>query len=380
MFTLKAVYFIYYAAAASLVPFLTLYYQDLGLTGREIGLLTGISPLTTLVGASVWSALADLTQKHRTLFLVAIGGTWVSVLLLSQIDTFLWLIPAVAAYAFFVAPLMPLVDNTVMVLLGKEKNAYGRFRVWGAYGWGIIAGLIGWLLQQAGLHWIFYSYLGFLLILFVLAWRLPIQQTSPKSNFWQGLRHLLTNPRWVLFLTVALVEGMSLGIFLNYLFLHLESMGASRVVMGLSLTVATLSEIPIFLNSRRLLRGGAPFLLAVSLAIMVVRAFAYANMTAAWQVLLISLLHGPTFSAMWSAGVAYADETAVPGLSATAQGIFSGTVLGLGSALGALVGGFLYESSGAVVAFQWAGWATLAALILFVGVNRQSLLMGMGHR
>ena len=380
MFTMKAVYFIYYAAAASLIPFLTLYYQGLGLTGREIGILTGIAPLMTLLGASIWSVLADLTQKHRVLFLVAIGGTWGSVFLLSQLNTFLWLIPAVVAYAFFVAPLMPLVDNTVMVLLGKEKDAYGRYRVWGAYGWGIAAAIMGWVLQQAELHWIFSSYLTLLLVLFAIALRLPIQPTSRQSNFWHGFKQLITNRRWLLFLAVALIEGMSLGIFLNYLFLHLEDMGASRTVMGLSLTVATLSEIPIFLNSRRLLRGGAPFLLAVSLAIMVVRSFAYANMTAAWQVLLISLLHGPTFSAMWSAGVAYADETAVPGLSTTAQGIFNGTVLGLGSALGAVIGGFLYESSGAVVAFQWAGWATLAALILFVGVHRQSLIMELGRR
>ena len=374
MTTIKAAYFIYYAAASSLIPFLTLYYQGLGLTGREIGILTGISPLMTLVGASVWSLLADLTQKHRLLFLIAIGGTWGSVFLLSQFESFLWLIVAVVAYAFFVAPLMPLVDNTVMVLLGKEKDAYGRYRVWGAYGWGLVAAIVGWVLQRAGLHWIFYVYLSLLLILFALAWRLPIQQTSiSKTNFGSSLRQLLTNWRWLLFLAVALVEGMSLGIFLNYLFLHLENMGASRVVMGFSLTIATLSEIPIFLNSRRLLRGGAPFLLAVSLAIMVIRAFAYASMTAAWQVLLISLLHGPTFSAMWSAGVAYADETAASGLSTTAQGLFNGMVLGLGAALGALVGGFLYESAGAVTAFQWAGWACLAALILFVGVHRRSI-------
>ena len=172
MFTMKAVYFIYYAAAASLIPFLTLYYQGLGLTGREIGILTGIAPLMTLLGASIWSVLADLTQKHRVLFLVAIGGTWGSVLLLSQLNTFLWLIPAVVAYAFFVAPLMPLVDNTVMVLLGKEKDAYGRYRVWGAYGWGIAAAIMGWVLQQAELHWIFSSYLTLLLILFAIALRL----------------------------------------------------------------------------------------------------------------------------------------------------------------------------------------------------------------
>lgn len=373
MITIRAFYFIYYAAAASLIPFLTLYYQGLGLTGREIGILTGIAPLMTLVGASAWSVLSDLTNKHHALFLIAICGTWGSVFLLSRFDTFSWLIPAVIAYAFFVAPLMPLLDNTLMALL-KDKKAYGRYRVWGAYGWGIAAALTGWLLQRTGLDWIFYTYLALLLVLLVFAFRLPIQQTGIQSNFWRGLRQMLTNRRWLLFLTVALIEGMSLGIFLNYLFLHLEDMGASRIVMGLSLTIATISEIPIFLYSRRLLSRGAPFLLAGSLVFMVIRAFAYAGMTAAWQVLLISLLHGPTFSAMWSAGVAYADETAVPGLSATAQGVFSGTVLGLGSALGAVVGGFLYESSGAIVAFQLAGWASLAALLLFIGVHRQSII------
>ena len=373
MIAIRSFYFFYYAAAAALIPFLTLYYQGLGLTGREIGILTGIAPLTTLVGASAWSVLSDLTNKHHALFMTAIVGTWGSVFLLSQFSTFTLLIPVVIAFAFFGAPLMPLLDNTLMALL-KDKKVYGRYRVWGAYGWGIAAALTGWLLQRTGLNWIFTIYLVLLLVLLVTAFRVPIQQTGIQSDFWSGLRQMLTNRRWLLFLTVALIEGMSLSIFLNYLFLHLEGMGASRIVMGLSLTIATISEIPIFLYSRRLLSRGAPFLLALSLVFMVIRAFAYAGMTAAWQVLLISLLHGPTFSAMWSAGVAYADETAVSGLSATAQGVFSGTVLGLGTALGAVVGGFVYESSGAIVAFQWAGWASLAALLLFVGINRQSML------
>lgn len=372
MITPKAFYFFYYAAAASLIPFLTLYYQGLGLSGSEIGFLTGIAPLITLVGASAWGALADVTRQHRSLLFVALAGTWLSVLLLSQVDTFSLLIPAVAAYAFFVAPIVPLVDNTVMTLLGKQKREYGRQRVWGAYGWGSAAAFVGWLLQLTGLDWIFYTYLALLLVLGTVAVRLPIQSVDVNTRFWAGLRLWLTNRKWLLFLVVALVEGMSLGIFLNYLFLYLEQLGASRFIMGLSLTAATLSEIPIFLNSRKLLRWGAPFLMAVSLAIMVIRAFAYANMTTPWQVLIISLLHGPTFSAMWAAGVAYADENAAPGFGATAQGVFSGTVLGLGSALGAFMGGYFYDRSGTVAAFQWAGWASLAALVIFIWAHRHT--------
>jgi MFS family permease len=190
-----------------------------------------------------------------------------------------------------------------------------------------------------------------------------------------GLRVLLRNGRWLLFLAVALVEGMSLGIFLNYLFLYLAEMGASSIIMSWSLTLATVSEIPVFLYSRRLLaRWGSPFVLMLSLAITVIRAFAYVFMTAPWQVLPISLLHGPSFAAMWAAGVAYADETAPLGLGSTAQGMFGSAVFGLGAALGAFSGGYLYDTVGAVATFQWAGWASLVALLLFVWMNRRSFV------
>ncbi|MFO7682334.1 MAG: major facilitator superfamily domain-containing protein 6 [Chloroflexota bacterium] len=372
MKTAKSFYFIYFAAAACLIPFLTLYYREIGLSGREIGFLTGLVPLITLAGTSVWSALADATRRYRFILSVAIVSTWLSVFLLLQANSFVLLIPIVAAYAFFVAPIIPLVDNTVMNLLGPRKNEYGRQRVWGAYGWGLAAAIVGLIIQQTGLSWAFYTYLTLLLVLLGVATRLPIQQSQINGKFWIGLRLLLTNRRWLLFLGVVLIEGMCLSIFLNYLFLYLDELGTNRVIMGLTLTVATLSEIPIFLNSRKLLKWGAPFLLAFSLIFMVIRSFAYANVTAPWQVLVISLLHGPTFAAMWAAGVAYAAEIAPPGLGATAQGVLNGTVFGLGTALGAFTGGYLYDTAGVVAAFRWAGWASLAALLVFLWAHRRS--------
>lgn len=370
----KAFYFFFFGAMSCLIPFLTLHYQDLGLNGRQIGFLTGVVPLITLVSASAWGAVADATQKHRLILLLAIGGTWTAVFGMSRATTFLALIPLVSVYAFFMAPAIPLVDNSVMTLLGAHKSEYGRVRVWGAYGWGIIAAIIGVLIQQSGLSWAFNGYLIFMAVVFLVSTRLTVKTTSLGEKFSSGVRVLMTNSQWVIFVAVALIIGMSLGIFLNYLFLYLEELGTSKTIMGLSLTMSTVSEIPVFLYSKKLLdRWGAKSLLAFAMFFTVVRAFAYVAMTAPWQVLIISLLHGPTFAAMWSAGVAYADESAPPGLGATAQGIFSGVVMGLGTALGAFVGGFLYEAYGALVAFQFAGWAALLALLLFLWVNRASV-------
>ena len=369
----KTFYFIFFAAAASLMPFLALYYQGLGLSGREIGLLTGIVPLATLISAAVWSAIADATHKHHLLLLVAIIGTAVSVYLMLQAATFILLIPVVTLYAIFLAPIIPLVDNSVLAALGERKDEYGRQRVWGSYGWGIAGAVIGFAIQRTGLDLVFYVYLVLFFILFFVAHRLPMTEEPISEPFWRGLRALIANRHWLLFLGVSLIAGMSLGIMLNYLFILLEDMGASRAIMGLTLTFATISEIPIFLTSAKLLkRWDAQFLLAVAMTAMVIRAFAYAGMTAPWQALIISLLHGLSFGLMWIAGVAYADKSAPAGLGATAQGVFSSAVAGLGWALGAFIGGFLLQKFGVTAPFQWAAGSSLLALLLYVWTYRSS--------
>jgi PPP family 3-phenylpropionic acid transporter len=369
----RAFYFVFFAALAGVVPYLALYYQDKGFSGREIGFLTGLVPLVTMVGASLWGMLSDATGRHRLLFAIALCGVWVSVFLMTQAESFNQFIPIVVVYAFFFSPIIPLTDNSVVAALGERSGEYGRIRVWGSYGWGLAALFVGVIIERYGLLWGFGCFMITWPILFFLGYRMPMSTKAARSRFWRELRILLAERHWILFLIVALIEGMSLGIFLSFLFLYLEDMGSSRAIMGLALTMATLSEIPVFLYSQRLFkRWNAPFLLAMSLFFTVVRSFAYVSMTAPWQVLLINLLHGPTFALMWAAGVAYANQLAPPGLGATAQGVFSGMVMGLGSALGAFSGGFLYDAYGAVATFWWAGAASLIAFFLFVWTNRHS--------
>ena len=53
--------FVFFAGVAFVLPFMVLYYQSLGLSGAEIGLLVGLTPLITLFGAPLWTGLADAT-------------------------------------------------------------------------------------------------------------------------------------------------------------------------------------------------------------------------------------------------------------------------------------------------------------------------------
>src|SRR5690606_2392612 len=139
----KAVYFFYFAALAALVPYMSLYYQENGLTPTQIGILSGLIPLGTWISSPFWGGIADARQRHRAVLLLTIAGLWASVLVLFFAGSFTGFLVAILAYAFFVGPIVPLVDNAVMSILGKDKSGYGRVRLWGSLGWGMAATLLG---------------------------------------------------------------------------------------------------------------------------------------------------------------------------------------------------------------------------------------------
>lgn len=364
----KTVYFLYYAALACLIPFMSLYYQQKGLNGGQIGILSGLIPLITLASSPFWGGIADATRRHRAILLLTITGLMAAVFVLFIADNFVGLLLAVIAYAFFVGPIVPIIDNAVLNILGEQRANYGRVRLWGAVGWGLAALFLGPVLERAGLSWSFYGFFIFMALTFFVAARLPMIITGVRQTYSAGLGILLRQGRFLLLLFVALIFGINLGVLLSYLFLYIDELGGSRTIMALSLTITTISEIPIwFLSAWMLRRWGVTKMIVISLGATAIRMFSLAALREPWLLLPISLLHGPMYAIMWAAGVAEADDAAPDGLGATAQSLFSAASLGLGAALGGFLGGPAYEALGFPTLFTLLGWLTVGAILIFVG-------------
>jgi PPP family 3-phenylpropionic acid transporter len=320
----------------------------------------------------LWGGLADATQKHKILLLLAMSTSIVIAFALSNVSTFLWLIPLVVLLAFFIAPIMPIVDNSVMDLLADHKDQYGKLRLWGAIGWGVTAPVVGWLIERSDLSWAFYAYMILMSAGLLVAWKLNVSQASIGTKFWDGVRSLLSNPSWSLFLFTVFVFGIGSAVIQNFLFLYMNDLEASKTLMGLSLMFATISELPVLYFSDRLLnRFGATGMIIFSMSLLVLRLLAYSFIRIPLLLLLIQLLHGPTYSVVWVSGVSYAANNAPQGMGATAQGLFSGVLLGLSAAMGAFIGGFLYENFGPVAMFRLIGFFVLMGIVLFLLVGKK---------
>ena len=174
----RTIYFFFFAAIASLFPFLVIHYQELGLSGTQIGILAALNPLVTVIATPLWGTLADATQRYKQLLLVMMAGCLVTVFLLSQATQFGWLLLIIALFAFFAGSVMPLIDSSVLAQLEK-KERYGKLRLWGTVGFGVTSPLVGFITQRSGLEWAYFSRLAARILENRSAWECSSSRIKP---------------------------------------------------------------------------------------------------------------------------------------------------------------------------------------------------------
>jgi MFS transporter, PPP family, 3-phenylpropionic acid transporter len=362
-------YFLHFAALSSLIPFFVLFFQELGFSGAQIGLLTGVPPLVTLVASPFWTGLADAKRWHKA---VMGSGILVAVLVIFFLPSFTAFIPVflmIILFNTFLSPVPSLADSATISMLGDERAMYGRIRLGGTIGWGVFSPIAGALVQNYGLKMAFWSFSAIMLANWFISQKFVHGSHEGLVSDQGGIRTLLTSRRWIHFLFLAFLGGLGAFSVASYLFPYMAELGASESTMGIASAIATLTEIPIFFFGNRLVRRFGSYGLLI-LALFGIRSLLFAAVSAPSSVLIVQALGGMIFPAMWLAGVSYADENAPAGLKSSAQGLFSAMSFGVGSAVGGFIGGLLLESIGGRGMFLAMGILIFAGLALAEGVRR----------
>jgi hypothetical protein len=113
---------------------------------------------------------------------------------------------------------------------------------------------------------------------------------------------LLSSPRWVLLLVLALVAGMGMMSINSYLFSYLNELHVKEGLMGVASMLPTVLEIPVFFFGGRLLKRFKPYtLLVTAVALLGIRLLLYYLLDFPAGVLGFQLLNGLVFPVMWIA-------------------------------------------------------------------------------
>lgn len=368
-----AAYFAFYAGIACWAPYIPLYYQDIGLSGAEIGILTAIPPLGMAFLAPVWGYAADARSAHRLILQIALLSTAVVAVAMANVSGFWLVLPLVLTIALIGSTASPLLDSYAVIISAKQGVGFGQLRIGGSIGYTVIVWLIGYLMGGNVSRLFLFVYAGTLLLTALITIRLPAQRAGTTQDRWRGAADIVRQPQIrVLLLTVFLLSVGTSPVFMLF-GLYVKAIGGGTAILGASSAAAAISELPIFFLGRTITnRFGSRLMFSIAIAFFVLRILLYTLVPSAEWVLAVQLLHGLSFGLYLIASVTLIHELVSPEYTATAQGLLA-SAMAFGQMSGALGGGILLDRIGIVAVYQLATGITVLALVVFVlGLRRYS--------
>ena len=198
--------------------------------------------------------------------------------------------------------LIPLGDSQTMVAVVRERLDYGRIRLWGSATF--IAGIFGggWLLTDRSPDVIVPAVFAGLVLVFLTTLWLREQNAPTREARHGGLRNLLTDRVFLLFVLAVSAVQASHAVLNGFSIIHWRAAGLSGTAISLLWAGSVLAEIVLFAVSGAAIRHLGPFgLLAIGAGAGPVRRIILAETIALPGLVVVQILHAATFGATYLA-------------------------------------------------------------------------------
>ena len=312
----------------------------------EVDKKNELNKANTIYSAKTWHGAVHHSHAPWTICGAAKANT-VDSLNLDQSDSrkensrttniFLYLLAVTLFAALFSCPLITFVDTATIRKL-RETNSthrYGNQRMWGSFGWGILAFVVGAIISvlplcpgvnnEVNYYPAFYIFSGFLVISLLCGWKLQFEDTvvenqavndfpttSRTQRIMDGLK-LLRDPVYFCFIATSFFIGVTMSIIKTFLFWYLKDIGAPQILFSIIAAVNCISEVTVYFFSSVLIKRLTHFgVLYVALICYALRLFYYGLLTSPWYVLAAEPLSGITTAAAWAAMTSYVGLNASP--------------------------------------------------------------------
>lgn len=372
--SIGAGYYWYYAGIGAFVPFSALYYRHLGFSGVELGLLTAMQAMATAISGPLWGMLADSRGWHRQIMRVVLFISMLLILLLPHFTTFLPFMVVMMALSFVLVPVPSLWDSYAVSAVERGGAPYGTLRIFGSLGYTSVVLVMGWVLADELSTTFLYVYAACNAVTLLVAWRLPKLGERQQRKMFVGVSDVFVNHGYRLLLLVAAMISAGYSTINVFLAIHIESLGGSTSMSGIAFAISAMSELPVIgLGALILKRFGARNMILIALGFYILRfsLLGFADYTPA--VLIAQMFHGLSFGMFLVASVTSAHRLVGRQYAATAQMLLAVVSMGLGSIIGALVGGIALDYVSTSVVYRVVVLTMIITLATFwFGANRLS--------
>ena len=368
-------YYLFTGTSGFLLPFLSLFYVDRGLTGTQIGWLGTVGSLTALVIAPLWGRWSDRIPHPRGLLQFSILGSAIFYLFMSQQHDFAWIALFVFLQALSISGTESISNSLVMdAVEGEEKAGFGSIRLWGSLGWALSSVVSGWLIERVGLFTAFvgntFSAGMGILTLFFIPMKAKTAPSTVRPRTRELIRHFREDRAMVgLALALSLLWVTRMGTY-QFEPIYMKQLGAGETLIGLTSMLGALPELAGMLWADRLVRSrGSHTVLKWGLLLFSGTALGIVVFPSIPTLITMRVLSGIAFSFYWVALVVFINERAPLGQTATTMALYLVTLRELVLMAGAPLSGMVFDFFGAYwlypigVAGTLLSWLVLNLLV-----------------
>lgn len=347
-FKFNAFYFILFLSFGIIGPYRALYFTQKGFSGTQIGVLIGIVPILSILFQPVWSALSDLFHTRRLLLVIGCLGVSASMIGIGLVDTFRANFLLFTLFSIFITPIGPIGTALVLDYLDEieKPDSLSLIRVWGSIGFGLSSLLLGSFLLDQRMELFPWLLVGVYLLLGLVCLILPenkmdISQPDIKLK---DLTQLSKNTSFMLFLGGMIFIGATLLIANNFQTVFLQSLNASSLLIGITVALPALLEIPMLLITPALLKKfRLRELIIAGAVLMPIRwGLFYMIQNPGWMI-PAQILNGVATISIDIAGVSYIDKSIPQKWRATGQGLYTTAAFAIGPGIGNFIAGAILD-------------------------------------
>lgn len=369
---LSSFYFFYFAVVGALTPYWGVYLKSLGYSSQDVGFITAIILGTRIIAPNFWGWLADKTQQRLRIIRQgsAIACLFFAGVLIS--NQYAWLVLVISCYTFFWHAILPQFEVITLSYLGNQYQRYGQIRLWGSIGFIAAVVGLGLLFDYLPIRFLPITILSFLLLIFLSSLSLTAIPVQKTPEFSQGFFSLVFQPAIVCFLVSSFLLQLSHGPYYTFYSLYLqEHYEYSSTATGLLWALGVLAEVAIFLVMPKIMhRFDVRNLLLITFLISAFRWYLIGYCAEwLWVLLFAQLLHAVTFGIAHAASIEIVRSHFKGAHQGQGQALYSSLSFGAGGAVGALIGGLLWDHS-ASLTFLVASLSSLGAFVIaFFGLH-----------
>jgi len=354
-------YFSYYFTLGASVIYFSQFFSVINISGGQSGMIFAIGSFLAMVFQPILGYINDKTKKSKEILILITIFIFITLLLMNYTVSFWGILILYSLYAIAVFCEMPLMDIVAL----STDYAFGKIRLWGSIGFAAGALVSGKIIETFGSS----SFLNLAAVVSVITGVIILKIPVIINNLHEDhekvdLKKLLTNKRYIIFVVVSMLFLGTNNGHNSYFAVYFKEIGGSMALLGTTIFLMTLSEVPFMGISTRLInKKGVEFVVTLAVLCITIRWGGYFIFSKPSVVAATFLSQGASVGLFFAGANLFIRNIVEKNTLGTAITIFMAAG-SLGGMFMQYISGLIIEYYGAIYIYGFFTILTFIALIL----------------